>query len=130
MLFAKVAAQVQLANASSPVDGTVSLRARTTINHGDRTVTLREITVPALRFPADENQIKALQNAATGLLKIAPITVAFDDLVASMQTQAFPLPLRPSSVTIHLASSFKIHLSQRLSLLVIRHWKLSKVMVR
>ena len=90
MLYAKVATRVQLANASSPVEGTVSLRARTTINHGDRTVTLRDITVPALRFPADENQIKALQNAATGLLKIAPITVAFDDLVASMQTQAFP----------------------------------------
>ena len=90
MLYAKVATRVQLANASSSVEGTVSLRARTTINHGDRTVTLRDITVPALRFPADENQIKALQNAATGLLKIAPITVAFDDLVASMQTQAFP----------------------------------------
>ena len=92
MLYAKVAAQVQLANASSPVEGTVSLRARTTINHGDRTVTLREITVPALRFPADENQIKALQNAATGSLKNAAITVAFDDLVASMQTQAFSTP--------------------------------------
>ena len=90
MLYAKVATRVQLANASSSVEGTVSLRARTTINHGDRTVTLRDITVPALRFPADENQIKALQNAVTGLLKIAPITVAFDDLVASMQTQAFP----------------------------------------
>ena len=90
MLYAKVATRVQLANASSPVEGTVSLRARTTINRGDRTVTLRDITVPALRFPADENQIKALQNAATGLLKIAPITVAFDDLVTSMQTQAFP----------------------------------------
>ena len=90
MLYAKVATRVQLANASSSVEGTVSLCARTTINHGDRTVTLRDITVPALRFPADENQIKALQNAATGLLKIAPITVTFDDLVASMQTQAFP----------------------------------------
>lgn len=92
MLFAKVAAQVQLVNASSSVEGTVSLRARTTINHADRTVTLRDITVPALRFPADENQIKALRDAATGSLKIAPITVAFDDLVASMQTQAFPTP--------------------------------------
>lgn len=92
MLYAKVATRVQLANAPSSVEGTVSLRARTTINHADRTVTLRDITVPALRFPADENQIKALRDAATGSLKIAPITVAFDDLVASMQTQAFPTP--------------------------------------
>ena len=90
MLYAKVATRVQLANAPSSVEGTVSLRARTTINHADRTVTLRDISVPALRFPADENQIKALRDAATGSLKIAPITVAFDDLVASMQTQAFP----------------------------------------
>lgn len=92
MLYVKVATKVQLANAVSSFEGTVSLRARTTINHGDRTVTLRDITVPALRFPANDDQIKSLQNAVTGSLKNAAITVAFDDLVASMQTQAFPTP--------------------------------------
>ena len=92
ILYAKVATKVQLANATSPVEGTVTLRARATINQADRTVTLRDITAPALRFPADENQIEALRDIATTSLQRTPVTIAFDDLIASMLPQAFPTP--------------------------------------
>ena len=51
IINAKFATQVQLTQASPVVQGTVNVRARTSINRGNRTVTLRSITVPALRFP-------------------------------------------------------------------------------
>ncbi len=92
IINAKFATQVQLTQASPVVQGTVNVRARTSINRGNRTVTLRSITVPALRFPTDENQIKALRDAVTTALQNTPITVGFDDLAASMPAPSFPTP--------------------------------------
>ncbi|MSR28874.1 MAG: hypothetical protein EXS03_04760 [Phycisphaerales bacterium] len=90
VLDAKVAVAIRLPPPAREIVGTVSIRAASTMDPAAGTVTLRSITVPALRLEAEESAIPALREALDEVLATGPITARFDDLVATLPAHGFP----------------------------------------
>ncbi len=89
ILDAKIAVAVTPPGAKEIV-GTISVRARTTIDRPSATIVLREFTMPALRFGADEATTVACRTAVESALASGPIVARFDDLLALLPAHGFP----------------------------------------
>ena len=89
ILDAKIAVGVTPPGAKEIV-GTISVRARTTIDRQSATIVLREITMPALRFGADEATTAACRTAVETAISSGPIVARLDDLLALLPAHGFP----------------------------------------
>ena len=98
IIDAKAAVSVIAGTGAPECTGTISIRARALLDAPSSTLSLSDITIPALRLHADEAAVPALRDAITQALTSGVLIARFDDILACLAANGYPsaLPIPPA----------------------------------